>query len=107
MYFFDQDTTSWQPVDSGVSSVYIYENPATGDFRVVGVTEGGDFVINSVIFPELVYTQSSESFHNWTDTIYVYGLNFAALEDAAQFASTMQYCVSTLKGKKKKKKKKL
>ena len=53
-------------------------------------------VINSPIYKELFYQKSSETFHNWNDNAYLYGLNFASLTDANNFAETMQISVDSL-----------
>ena len=39
VYYFDQDTTSWQPADMGISQVYIYFDPANFSYRVVGISQ--------------------------------------------------------------------
>ena len=53
-------------------------------------------VINSPIYKELPYQKPSETFHNWNDSAYLYGLNFASLADASQFAETMVGCIAAL-----------
>jgi hypothetical protein len=35
---FDAPTKAWKNIDGGLSKVDIYENPATGTFRVVGMS---------------------------------------------------------------------
>ena len=53
-------------------------------------------MINSPVYRELVYQKSSDTFHNWNDNVRLYGLNFASLADANNFAETIQVCVDAL-----------
>ena len=78
-----RNPSSWKQVDTGLSKVEIFNNPATNQYRVVGVSyKNNAFVINSQIFKQTVYTQASATFHQWADSQHMYGLNFASLKDA-------------------------
>jgi hypothetical protein len=101
VYYFDHASTSWQPVDGGLSTVYIYEKASGGEYRVVGICNStSQIVINSSLFPELQYQKASETFHNWADAVNMYGLNFASLPDANNFSATLEDSVARLLGKK-------
>ena len=47
VYYFDQETTSWQQADKGISMVYIYQDAANNSYRVVGISQPDAKVSNS------------------------------------------------------------
>jgi len=98
VYYFDTDNTQWVPVDGGLSVVYIYQNPDATSFRVIGMSqvEANKVVINSQLFKELQYARASETFHNWADSMQMYGLNFSSVEDAINFENVVGACVAKL-----------
>ena len=68
-------------MDTGLSKVEIFNDPAKNTYRVVGVSyKNQAIVINSQIFKQTGYTKASETFHQWSDSAHMYGLNFASLK---------------------------
>lgn len=97
VYYFDQETTSWKQVDSTISMIYLYQNPALNTFRVVAVSQHDQkVVINSQVERDTMYQKPSETFHNWNDEFNMYGLNFASLEDAHSFSESMSSAIDAL-----------
>jgi hypothetical protein len=54
-------------------------------------------VINSNITKDTVYTRASETFHQWADRSYIYGLNFGSREDADTFGNGTDAVIQRLK----------
>jgi len=56
-------------------------------------------VINSPVFKEITYQKASETFHQWSDNKYAYGLNFASNPEADGFCEQILAAVEKLKGR--------
>eukprot|EP01129_Flabellula_baltica_P007111 TRINITY_DN272_c3_g1_i1.p1 TRINITY_DN272_c3_g1~~TRINITY_DN272_c3_g1_i1.p1 ORF type:complete len:228 (+),score=50.36 TRINITY_DN272_c3_g1_i1:186-869(+) len=91
--------SEWTPADEGLSNIGIYHNPTTDAYRVVAMDAiSNSVIINSPLFKELTYAECSRVFHQWSDTKFVYGLNFATVEDAEMFRDIMMRGVVALGG---------
>lgn len=54
-------------------------------------------MINSNVTKDISYQRASETFGQWSDGRYVYGLNFASKEEAETFGSGFEGIVQKLK----------
>jgi hypothetical protein len=54
-------------------------------------------VINSNVTKDTQYTRASETFHQWSDSRLIYGLNFGTKEEAETFGSGFESIVQRLK----------
>ncbi|KAL6071030.1 WH1 domain-containing protein [Balamuthia mandrillaris] len=97
VYYFEDD--EWKPVDGGLSLVQLYHDSAKDSFRVVAVSQmqKDKVVINSTVFKETTYQKASDTFHQWSDNRYAYGLNFASKQEANTFASAIYAAIEKLK----------
>ena len=98
MYTYDQGSQQWKPVDAAAINLYIYHNPSTGGRRVIGMTAAQQCVVNSSLAGDTAYSQSTATFHTWTDKQFAYGANFADQGTASQFASDMAASINAMKG---------
>ena len=53
-------------------------------------------VINSQLYPNLEYRRAKETFHQWQDARYVYGLHFASKEEATMFGTGMDKALQSV-----------
>jgi len=101
VYYFDSAKKTWTPtqVGNGFSRVDLYENPTNNSYRVIGrgLPDTSKVVINSNVTKEITYSRASETFHQWSDGRYVYGLNFASKEEAETFGTGFEDVVKKLK----------
>jgi len=101
VYYFDSGKKTWTPtqVGNGFSRVDVYENPTNNTYRVIGrgLPDTSKVVINSNVTKEITYSRASETFHQWSDGRYVYGLNFASKEEAETFGTGFEDVVKKLK----------
>jgi len=101
VYYFDSAKKTWAPtpVGNGFSRVDMYENPLGNTFRVIGrgLQDTSKVVINSNVTKDIVYSRASETFHQWSDGRYIYGLNFASKEEAETFGSGFETITKKLK----------
>jgi len=101
VYYFDSAKKTWAPtpVGNGFSRVDMYENPVANTFRVIGrgLQDTTKVVINSNVIKDIVYSRASETFHQWSDGRYIYGLNFASKEEAETFGTGFETIVKKLK----------
>lgn len=102
VYYFDPKTKGWTPtaVGSNFCRVDMYENTGNNTFRVIGrgLQDTTKVVINSNVTKDTQYTRASETFHQWSDNRYIYGLNFVTKEEAESFGTGFEQTVSKLKG---------
>jgi len=102
VYYFDNAKRSWAPTAVGQDfcRVDMYENTANNTFRVIGrgLKDTSKIVINSNITKDTTYTRASETFHQWSDNRYIYGLNFALKEEAESFGTGVEGVIGNLKG---------
>lgn len=101
VYYFDSAKKSWAPSNvAAFSRLDIYRNTATGGYRVIG--RGADdtsvISINSQLSKDTVYTRTRETFHQFQDPRYLYGLNFVNITEAEGFAVEFDKAVNSLKG---------
>jgi len=101
VYYFDPKTKGWTPtaVGNNFCRVDMYENTSNTTFRVIGrgLQDTSKVVINSSIAKDTQYTRASETFHQWSDNRYIYGLNFPTKEEAETFGSGFEGVVNRLK----------
>ena len=94
LYHYNPGTNTWAPADRGLSRLDLYHSQQTRRYRVVGVSaKTGDTVINSPRTRAVVYQQVTPVFHQWSDTLFSYGVNFATLEEAQGFAQAVDAAV--------------
>ena len=94
VYHYNPGTNTWAPADRGLSRLDLYHSQQTRRYRVVGVSaKTGDTVINSPLTRAVVYQQVTPVFHQWSDTLFSYGVNFATLEEAQGFAQAVDAAV--------------
>ncbi len=91
---YEDSLKKWLPAGTsgqqGISKVQIYQHQEQQTFRVVGrKVADHEVVLNCAVGRGLKYNQATPTFHQWRDQRQVYGLNFAAADDAAQFAAIM------------------
>lgn len=102
VYYFNSSTKSWgaSPVGNEFCQVAMYEHTKKGTFRVIarGSTNTSEVVINSNVAPTTKYTRASDTFHQWADNRYIYGLNFAKREGAETFGKGFDGVVARLNG---------
>ncbi len=55
-------------------------------------------MINSAIFKELTLVKLSDNFYNWSDGTITYGVNFAQVDDASNFAQSIVSSIAALSG---------
>ena len=97
---YNTGTKRWEQAGSGPSRVEIYRNTTNNAYRVVGRNiRDASVVINSMIYPGLVYQRATETFHQWKDTSAIFGLNFANKDDANIFGMAMEKQCSLSKKK--------
>eukprot|EP01088_Endostelium_zonatum_P012201 TRINITY_DN26387_c0_g1_i1.p1 TRINITY_DN26387_c0_g1~~TRINITY_DN26387_c0_g1_i1.p1 ORF type:complete len:357 (-),score=77.38 TRINITY_DN26387_c0_g1_i1:58-1128(-) len=91
----------WELVDGGLSFVSLYYNPDNGASRVVASSiseeKHGQIVINCLLFPQITYQKATELFHQWADSRNAYGLNFATIKEASDFAEAIQSSLTNLR----------
>jgi len=101
VYYFDPKTKGWAPTAVGNSfcRVDMYENTSNNSFRVIGrgLQDTSQVVINSAVTKDTQYTRASDTFHQWSDNRYIYGLNFASKEEAEKFGGGFEGIVVKLK----------
>jgi len=101
VYYFDPKQKNWTPtaVGTGFCRVDMYENTANNTYRVIGrgLQDTSKIVINSNVSKDTQYTRASETFHQWSDNRYMYGLNFPSKEEAETFGSGFEQTVNKLK----------
>jgi len=101
VYYFDPKTKGWTPTAVGQNfcRVDMYENTGTNAFRVIGrgLQDTTKVVINSNVTKDTQYTRASETFHQWSDNRYIYGLNFVTKEEAEGFGTGFETTVTKLK----------
>jgi len=101
VYYFDPKTRGWTPttVGSNFCRVDMYENSSTVTYRVIGrgLQDTTKVVINSTLAKDTAYTRASETFHQWSDNRYIYGLNFVTKEEAESFGTGFENIVNKLK----------
>lgn len=94
VYHYNPGTNTWASADRGLSRLDLYHSQQTRRYRVVGVSaKTGDTVINSPLTRAVVYQQVTPLFHQWSDTLFSYGVNFATLEEAQGFAQAVDAAV--------------
>jgi len=102
IYYFDPRTKNWTTtsIGSGFGRVDMYENTSTNTFRVIGrglAENNKTVVINSNVIKDTQYTRASETFHQWSDNRYIYGLNFPTKEEAENFGGGFEATIAKLK----------
>jgi len=101
VYYYDPGKKNWteSPI-KGYSRLDIYKNSATGGYRVIGrgIEDSKTVVINSMITRDTAYVRTKETFHQFQDPRYLYGLNFANKSEAETFADQFDNSVNVLKG---------
>ena len=55
-------------------------------------------VINSNVTKDTTYTRARDTFHQWNDARYIYGLNFGSSEGANTFGTGFEGVIAKLKG---------
>ena len=50
VYYFNLEQTSWEPVDNGISAIYVYQSPIENTYRVVGICQETSRVCYSLSF---------------------------------------------------------
>jgi len=97
---FRLENGTWKPLDGGSARIAIIMN-IEGKYRVVALSQSGQFVLNSWIRTERPFKRVSETFCNFpsvTNRQHVtYGLRMRSSDDAAQFTSIFESCVEKLK----------
>ena len=94
VYHYNPGTNTWASADRGLSRMDLYHSQQTRRYRVVGVSaKTGDTVVNSPLTRAVVYQQVTPLFHQWSDTLFSYGVNFATLEEAQRFAQAVDAAV--------------
>jgi len=87
VYNYDQANKDWKPADSGRCRLDVYFDPVRKTSRIVAMDNTThQVVINTNIFPGMVYQKVTEVFHQFADKQRAYGLNFASTTSAAKFA---------------------
>lgn len=96
---YKADVRNWVAAGagSGGSRVELYRNEVDGSYRVVGrnMTDQS-VVINSMLYPNMEYRRASDTFHQWQDARFVYGLNFPNKDEANIFGTAVEKAVHTL-----------
>jgi len=101
VYYFDTAKKNWTPTAvNGFCRVDMYENPTNNTYRVIGrgINDTSQIVINSVVTKDTTYSKPSEMFGQWSDSKYIYGLNFPSKEEATTFGSSFEGVINKLKG---------
>ena len=94
VYHYNPGTEKWESSDEGLSRLDLYHHQKNSRYRVVGVAaNSGDVVINSSLTKTVDYQQVTPVFHQWSDTMYSYGLNFATKEEAQDFAQAVDSAI--------------
>jgi len=90
VYHFNPATEMWESSDDGLSRLDLYHHQLNHRYRVVGVAaNSGDVVINSSLTRTVDYQQVTPVFHQWSDTMFSYGVNFASVKEAQDFAQAI------------------
>lgn len=123
VYYFRDN--AWQAEDGGLSLVNIYHHPMKATYRVVATSQvirdkvgepppqlhplslarfsnppppESKVVIDTPLYKELTYQKPAKTFHQFSDSKFAYGLNFASQLEANSFASTLLTAVDKLNG---------
>ena len=99
VYHFNPATEKWESSDDGLSRLDLYHHQMNQRYRVVGVAaNSGDVVINSSLTQTVDYQQVTPVFHQWSDTMFSYGVNFASTKEAQDFAQAVDAALLDMKG---------
>jgi hypothetical protein len=101
VYYYDTNKKNWQQtgVGNGYSRIDMYENSTNNSYRVIGrgLQDTSKVIINSVVTKDIQYSRASETFHQWSDSRLIYGLNFSSKEEAENFGKNFEEIVNKLK----------
>jgi len=87
---------NWAAKTAGIANIILYHNAGAHAYRIVGL-DGATAALNSPLSVGLQYTESSPTFHMWTDAAQqTYGLNFADGGAAAQFSAEVKRAIQSL-----------
>jgi len=87
---------NWAPKTAGIANITLYHNAGGHTYRIVGL-DGSNAALNSPLSAGLQYSESSPTFHMWTDAQQqTFGLNFADGGAAAQFSAEVKRAIQAL-----------
>jgi len=87
---------NWAPKTAGIANVILYHNAGAHAYRIIGL-DGANTALNSSLSVGLQYSESSPTFHMWTDAAQqTYGLNFANGGAAASFSAEVKRAIQAL-----------
>jgi len=102
VYYFNAPSKTWAPTPVGNSfcRVDMYENTSNNTYRVIGrgLQDNTKIAINSNVTKDTQYARLSEIFHQWSDSRFIYGLNFGSKEEAETFGTGFEGVIQRLKG---------
>lgn len=94
VYHYNPGTNTWETADNGLSRLDLYHSPQNQRYRVVGVSaKTGEVVANSSLTRAVVYQQVTPLFHQWSDTMFSYGVYFATHDEAQRFAQAVDAAI--------------
>ena len=102
---FSQNTKQWvyagdtPSSGNGASQVELFKKGEDKEvrYRIVGRLKADSMVvINSVLYVGMEYRRATDTFHQWQDSRFVYGLNFDSAEAATDFSSAVDHALITI-----------
>jgi len=101
VFYFDATKKSWAPTLEGNAfcRVDMYENSSANSYRVIArsLQDTSKVVINANVTKAVSYSRATETFHQFSDGRYIYGLNLASKEEAETFGTGFEDLVKRLK----------